>query len=162
MMLGGRRWHPEMAPAQQLLSPPSTTHLTVCLPSETVSPSPSCLPCSAASLMHTYLGMPIADVEQRIRWNPDDPNLLQLNLPGGMQVRRNGAGCDAAVSLGRAALPCLKLGRQGDVLLPARLGAAARGCRACSRREYHACSRPGVGGGGDGGRARQELLCQGG
>ena len=37
--------------------------------------------------MHTYLGQPVREVVQRIRWNPDDPNLLQMNLPGGIQVR---------------------------------------------------------------------------
>ncbi|KAI7839807.1 hypothetical protein COHA_006605 [Chlorella ohadii] len=41
---------------------------------------------NTASLMNTYLGMPAADVRRRIEWNENDPNLLQMGLPGGMQV----------------------------------------------------------------------------
>lgn len=41
---------------------------------------------NTASLMQTYLGRPVSEVSQRILWNPDDPNLLQMNLPGGLEV----------------------------------------------------------------------------
>lgn len=36
--------------------------------------------------MQTYLGMPATDVRRRIAWNENDPNLLEMGLPGGMQV----------------------------------------------------------------------------
>ncbi|KAL4419385.1 hypothetical protein ABPG77_002912 [Micractinium sp. CCAP 211/92] len=41
---------------------------------------------NTASLMKTYTGTPLAEVQQRIQWNSNDPNLLQLSLPGGLQV----------------------------------------------------------------------------
>ncbi|PRW33134.1 hypothetical protein C2E21_7942 [Chlorella sorokiniana] len=41
---------------------------------------------NTASLMNTYLGMPAAEVRRRIAWNENDPNLLEMGLPGGMQV----------------------------------------------------------------------------
>jgi hypothetical protein len=41
----------------------------------------------AASLLETYTGTAAADLQRRIDWNPDDPNLLQLTLPGGLQAR---------------------------------------------------------------------------
>lgn len=41
---------------------------------------------NTASLMQTYTGTPLDDVQRRIEWNSDDPNLLQFSLPGGMQV----------------------------------------------------------------------------
>ena len=36
--------------------------------------------------MQTYTGTPTADVQRRIEWNPNDPNLLQMTLPGGLEV----------------------------------------------------------------------------
>ena len=36
--------------------------------------------------METYTGTATADVQRRIQWNPDDPNLLQMTLPGGLEV----------------------------------------------------------------------------
>lgn len=36
--------------------------------------------------MQTYLNLPAADVRRRIAWNENDPNLLDMGLPGGMQV----------------------------------------------------------------------------
>ncbi|KAL4439759.1 hypothetical protein ABPG75_002760 [Micractinium tetrahymenae] len=41
---------------------------------------------NTASLMETYTGNPAAEVQRRIQWSSDDPNLLQLSLPGGLQV----------------------------------------------------------------------------
>lgn len=41
---------------------------------------------NTASLMHTYLGMDAADVAQRIAWDVDDPNLLEMRLPNRVQV----------------------------------------------------------------------------
>jgi hypothetical protein len=52
---------------------------------------------AAASLMHTYMGQAEADVAQRIQWNPDDPNMLKMQLPGELDV---GAPCLACP------LPC--------------------------------------------------------
>lgn len=40
----------------------------------------------AASLMQTYTGTSLAEVQRRIQWNIDDPNLLEMSLPGGLQV----------------------------------------------------------------------------
>lgn len=37
--------------------------------------------------MHTYLDLPVGETQRRIAWNVDDPNLLQMGLPGGLQVR---------------------------------------------------------------------------
>lgn len=41
--------------------------------------------------METYTGTPLAEVQRRIQWSSDDPNQLQLTLPGGLQVSRAGS-----------------------------------------------------------------------
>jgi hypothetical protein len=41
---------------------------------------------NTASLMHTYLGLEQAAVENRITWNVADPNRLDMTLPGGLNV----------------------------------------------------------------------------
>ncbi|KAG7672334.1 hypothetical protein Ndes2526B_g09161 [Nannochloris sp. 'desiccata'] len=41
---------------------------------------------NTASLMHTYLGLEQAAVENRITWNVADPNRLDMSLPGGLNV----------------------------------------------------------------------------
>jgi hypothetical protein len=41
---------------------------------------------NTASLMHTYLGLEQAAVENRIKWNVADPNRLDMALPGGLNV----------------------------------------------------------------------------
>jgi hypothetical protein len=41
---------------------------------------------NTASLMHTYLGLEQAAVENRISWNVADPNRLDISLPGGINV----------------------------------------------------------------------------
>jgi len=41
---------------------------------------------NTASLMHTYLGLEQAAVENRITWNVGDPNRLDMSLPGGVSV----------------------------------------------------------------------------
>ena len=41
---------------------------------------------NTASLMQTYLGAGLEDTQQRIEWQLNDPNLLQMALPGGLQV----------------------------------------------------------------------------
>lgn len=74
------------------------------------------LPHPAASLMHTYLDLPAAETQRRIAWNANDPNLLQMGLPGGLQVHRLGWRArvgQSGVGRGRL-LPCTGgLVRQG-------------------------------------------------
>lgn len=41
---------------------------------------------NTASLMQTYTGTAAAEVQQRIDWDLNDPNLLEMALPGGMQI----------------------------------------------------------------------------
>lgn len=41
---------------------------------------------NTASLMQTYLGVPLTTVLDCIEWNPSDPNSLAMTLPNGMQV----------------------------------------------------------------------------
>ena len=41
---------------------------------------------SARHQIITHCGDDAGEVDRRITWNPDDPNQLQMRLPGGMQI----------------------------------------------------------------------------
>lgn len=41
---------------------------------------------NTASLMHTYLGLEENLVQNRIKWDVNDPNRLDMSLPGGLEV----------------------------------------------------------------------------
>ncbi|KAI3431864.1 hypothetical protein D9Q98_010615 [Chlorella vulgaris] len=41
---------------------------------------------NTASLMQTYTGTPVAEVQRSIDWDPNDPNTLDMSLQGGLQV----------------------------------------------------------------------------
>ncbi|GFH06147.1 uncharacterized protein HaLaN_00726 [Haematococcus lacustris] len=42
---------------------------------------------NTAAMLSSYYDRSPADFLQRIRWNPDDPNVLQLSMPDGLAVR---------------------------------------------------------------------------
>jgi len=42
---------------------------------------------NVASLLSYYYNRPVSDYLSRTNWNPDDPNVLTLNLQGGLAVR---------------------------------------------------------------------------
>ena len=50
-------------------------------------PHPTLPPASAAYMLQMYTGSPAEELAARIAWDRDNPNLLSMTLPGGLQVR---------------------------------------------------------------------------